>query len=63
MGHLWGVEDTATPLAQGEKLVALVPGARLWKLDGLGHIPQIEDPAAFMAALKDALAWMETQSN
>lgn len=63
VGILWGVEDTATPLAQGEKLAALVPGARLWKLDGLGHIPQIEDPAAFMAALKDALAWMETQSN
>ncbi|WP_168222901.1 alpha/beta fold hydrolase [Oceanicola sp. D3] len=63
VGILWGVEDTATPLAQGEQLAALVEGARLWKLDGLGHIPQIEDPAAFMAALNDALVWVQTQSN
>ncbi len=58
-GFLWGVEDTATPLAQGERLAALVEGARLWPLEGLGHIPQIEDPAAFQAALIEALAWVE----
>ncbi len=59
VGVLWGVEDTATPLAQGERLVSLVEGSRLWPLEGLGHIPQIEDPGAFMAALKEALAWVE----
>ncbi|SIO17323.1 alpha/beta fold hydrolase [Vannielia litorea] len=59
-GFLWGVEDTATPLAQGERLAALVEGSRLWPLEGLGHIPQIEDPAAFQAALIEALEWVES---
>ncbi|MCO6384514.1 alpha/beta fold hydrolase [Oceanicola sp. 502str15] len=58
VGFIWGVEDTATPLAQGERLAALVPGARLWPLEGVGHIPHIEDPAAFGAALLEALDWV-----
>lgn len=32
-------------------VIALVPGARLVVLDGVGHIPQLEDPEAFEAAL------------
>lgn len=52
---LWGREDTTTPLEQGEELQALVPGAMLTVLDDVGHIPQIEDPDAFNAALIGAL--------
>lgn len=52
---IWGREDTTTPLAQGVELQALIPGADLIVLDDVGHIPQIEDPALFNAALIAAL--------
>ena len=54
-GIIWGAEDTATPLSQGQELESLIPGATLTVLPGLGHIPQIEDPAAFQKALLDTL--------
>ena len=43
--------DTLTPLPQGERLEKLIPGAKLEVLKGVGHIPQIEDPAAFRPLL------------
>ena len=52
---LWGDQDTVTPLAQANDLKTLLPGATLTILPGLGHIPQIEDPAAFNDALLKAL--------
>ena len=52
---LWGAEDTTTPLAQGQKLNALIEGSELIVMPGVGHIPQIEDPALFMEALLTAL--------
>jgi len=54
-GIIWGEEDTATPPSQGRELHALIPGSTLVMLPGLGHIPQIEDPAAFQKALLDLL--------
>ena len=44
---IWGAEDTITPLSQAEHLKQLVPHAELSVLNGVGHIPQIEDPARF----------------
>lgn len=52
---LWGDRDSTTPLAQAEELVRLIPKARLTVLKDVGHIPQIEDPEAFHAALLSAL--------
>ncbi|MEM7472849.1 MAG: alpha/beta hydrolase [Pseudomonadota bacterium] len=54
-GIIWGREDTATPLAQGEALHALIPGSQLLILDDIGHIPQIEGPAELQEALVDLL--------
>ena len=48
---IWGAKDTTTPLARGEALARLIPGASLAVLPEVGHIPMIEDPAAFDAAL------------
>jgi len=48
---IWGDLDTITPLAQGERIASLVGGARLELMEGVGHIPQIEDPARFRALL------------
>lgn len=55
---IWGREDTVTPPEQADALAALIPDAGLVMLPDVGHIPQIEAPAAFQAALKDALSTM-----
>ncbi|GHF34706.1 alpha/beta fold hydrolase [Seohaeicola zhoushanensis] len=52
---IWGDRDSVTPLAQGEALAALAPEAHLQVLEGVGHIPQIEAPEPFRAALLAAL--------
>jgi pimeloyl-ACP methyl ester carboxylesterase len=52
---LWGDMDSITPLAQAHDLQTLLPQPSLTVLPGLGHIPQIEDPDAFNAALLTAL--------
>jgi pimeloyl-ACP methyl ester carboxylesterase len=57
---LWGDRDTITPLDQGQRVVGLVPGARLVVLPGIGHIPQIEDADAFNRALVEVLGALGT---
>lgn len=52
---IWGEADTVTPIAQGEALAKLVRPTAFLRLPGVGHIPHIEDPAAFTAALDQAL--------
>jgi pimeloyl-ACP methyl ester carboxylesterase len=53
---LWGDKDSVTPVEQALDLRALLPPpTSLNLLPGLGHIPQIEDPAAFNDALLKAL--------
>jgi pimeloyl-ACP methyl ester carboxylesterase len=46
-----GAEDTLIPPAEAEKLAAGIKGAKLAKIPGAGHLPNIESPAAFDAAL------------
>ncbi len=55
---VWGDADTVTPLKQGERLARLIGASKLEVLAGVGHMPQIEDPSAFRAALDRALAEM-----
>lgn len=52
---LWGERDDVTPLAQAHTLQQWLPQAQLLVLPGVGHIPHIEDAAAFHAALTKAL--------
>lgn len=53
---LWGDKDTITPLEQALDLRTLLPQqTSLTRLPGLGHIPQIEDPASFNDALLKTL--------
>lgn len=42
--------------ALGRKAAEAIPGAKLVPFPGLGHAPQVEDPATFDAALLKALA-------
>ena len=53
---VWGDADTVTPLDQGRRLQQLTGARSLLILPGVGHIPHIEDPKAFRAALDEALA-------
>lgn len=46
-----GAEDGLTPPAEAEKLAAGIRGATLARVDGAGHLPNIEQPAAFNQAL------------
>jgi pimeloyl-ACP methyl ester carboxylesterase len=48
---LWGNRDAITPLGQGRDLAAVIPGVDFVELDGVGHIPAIEAPDQFNAAL------------
>jgi pimeloyl-ACP methyl ester carboxylesterase len=52
---IWGAEDTITPPAQGAALGRLTGVAPIF-IPGVGHIPQIEDPARFEAALAVAIS-------
>lgn len=48
---LWGTEDPVAVRAIAERLAGEIPGARLEWLQGIGHYPQLEDPAAVGRAL------------
>jgi pimeloyl-ACP methyl ester carboxylesterase len=39
-----------------EEVAALLPDAELVVLDGLAHVPQLQDPARFLAAVLPFLA-------
>jgi pimeloyl-ACP methyl ester carboxylesterase len=53
---IWGEADTVTPIAQGRRIAELGRARSFATLPGVGHIPHIEDPEAFLAALDSALA-------
>lgn len=48
---LVGEGDEATPPPMARELAALMPDARITELPGLAHVPQLQDTAAFVAAL------------
>ncbi len=52
---LWGREDRLIPLTIGEVLTQRLQHARLVVLDGLGHVPQEEDPVRSLPPVKDFL--------
>ena len=58
--YLGGAEDMGAPRAAMEAMAAATPDAQAVFLPGLAHVPNMEDPAAFEAAvapwLRDAAA-------
>lgn len=44
---VWGVNDTATPLSDGEKMEKLIPDAGLVKLENAGHYSFLEQQFIF----------------
>lgn len=54
---IWGEHDKLFPLERcGRAIAGRIAGARLHVVKESGHEPPVEQPAGFIAALKDALA-------
>ena len=51
-----GEEDVLTPPVAAEEMAAAIPGARLVVIPGCGHLPPLEQPGHFRAALLAFLA-------
>ena len=47
-----GRDDTLVPVAMAERLAHAIPQAKLAILDDAGHLPNLETPKAFRAALR-----------
>lgn len=54
-----GTEDAIIPSTESEAIAAAVPSARLVKIPGAGHVPNLEEPGAFNSALRDFLASLD----
>ncbi len=48
-----GSDDRRVPYAEGERIAALVPGARLLTIGSGGHLLPVRDPVAFCGAVRD----------
>jgi 3-oxoadipate enol-lactonase len=46
-----GEEDTLTPPAESERIQREIRGSTLVRIPGAGHLPNLEDPAAFNATV------------
>ena len=51
-----GDDDYITPFSQARRLVEGVPTARAVEIANAGHFPFVEQPAAYLAALREFLA-------
>jgi len=52
---LVGEQDEATPPPMSRELAALLPNARLVIIPGCAHVPQLQSPELFLAAIGDFL--------
>jgi pimeloyl-ACP methyl ester carboxylesterase len=52
---LWGSKDRLVPPELGQRFVRDIPGSKLVVFDGLGHVPQEEDPARTVAEVRGFL--------
>ena len=52
---VWGPDDPISGERVAKAIEALIPGADVRRLPGVGHYPQVEDPGAVNAILRDAL--------
>jgi 3-oxoadipate enol-lactonase len=58
-----GAEDEYTPVGDAESLHALLPDSTLVVVDGAAHLPNLERPDAFDAALADFLRRLDTAAD
>jgi pimeloyl-ACP methyl ester carboxylesterase len=53
---VWGARDPMIPVKHGEQAHRAIVGSRLEIFDGVGHMPQLEEPGRFVAVLERFLA-------
>ncbi|HTR89020.1 MAG TPA: alpha/beta fold hydrolase [Solirubrobacteraceae bacterium] len=53
---VWGARDPIIPAHHGERAHEAIPGSSLEIFEGVGHMPQLEAPTRFVAALERFLA-------
>lgn len=56
---VWGERDPIIPVAHAEEAHRALPGSRLEVFEDVGHLPQLEAPGRFIAALERFLAETE----
>jgi len=56
---VWGARDPIIPVGHSEDAHRALPGSRLEIFDGVGHLPQVEQPSRFITVLEDFLAETE----
>jgi pimeloyl-ACP methyl ester carboxylesterase len=56
---VWGSRDPIIPASHGEAAHESLPGSRLEVFEGVGHLPQLEEPGRFVAVLDRFLAETE----
>lgn len=56
---IWGATDGVTPISEGLRLSRLLPDVRMNVLPGVGHIPHVEDNAAFNHAVENFLVRLQ----
>jgi pimeloyl-ACP methyl ester carboxylesterase len=49
---VWGARDSIIPVRHGEDAARAIPGSRLEVFEDVGHLPQLEAPGRFIAALE-----------
>lgn len=52
----WGTRDLLLPVRQASRWTALIPGAQLRELRGLGHLPMVDDPDLVARTILDFTA-------
>jgi len=53
---MWGGRDRLIPPQFGARFHKEIKGSTLVRFEGLGHVPQEEDPARTVAVFKEFLA-------
>jgi pimeloyl-ACP methyl ester carboxylesterase len=56
---VWGSRDPIIPAGHAEQAHDALPGSRLEVFDGVGHLPQLEEPTRFVEVLEDFIASTE----
>jgi pimeloyl-ACP methyl ester carboxylesterase len=51
-----GTDDALIPVANGRKLAAAIPGAKLELFEGCGHMPMWEDPEKLLSVVRSFLS-------
>ncbi|MGB3454860.1 MAG: alpha/beta fold hydrolase, partial [Litorimonas sp.] len=50
---LWGAQDAVLPVDHADRFAEALPDARVERLDGVGHLPQLEAPERVVAAVRE----------